>query len=194
MTAAAMAGDPDDTGKSADGRRGLPIPGLFDGFAAIAVDTARVRFAGVMGGNGSAVLLLPGYPDTHAAWHDVAPLLARHHTVVVPDLPGYGRSLLGDDGAWDKREVAAELVLLMRSPGHERGGLNSAYDDLIVDAAHAFHAASDLRRTLTFALRIHSTPQPDIAVHRRHAYVAEMNHRVFYEPGADAVARVDDGT
>ena len=103
-----------------EGRAGLPIAGLFDGFAAIAVDTARVRFAGVMGGKGSAVLLLHGYPQTHAAWHDVAPLLARHHTVVVPDLPGYGRSLLRDDGAWDKREVAAELVLLMRSLGHER--------------------------------------------------------------------------
>jgi haloacetate dehalogenase len=103
-----------------EGRAGLAIAGLFDGFAAIAVDTARVRFAGVMGGKGSAVLLLHGYPQTHAAWHDVAPLLARHHTVVVPDLPGYGRSLLSADGAWDKREVAAELVLLMRSLGHER--------------------------------------------------------------------------
>jgi haloacetate dehalogenase len=103
-----------------EGRAGLPIAGLFDGFAAIAVDTARVRFAGVMGGKGSAVLLLHGYPETHAAWHDVAPLLARHHTVVVPDLPGYGRSLLTNDGAWDKREVAAELVRLMRSLGHER--------------------------------------------------------------------------
>jgi len=103
-----------------EGRAGLPIAGLFDGFASIAVDTARVRFAGVMGGKGSAVLLLHGYPQTHAAWHDVAPRLARHHTVVVPDLPGYGRSLLRDDGAWDKREVAAELVLLMRRLGHER--------------------------------------------------------------------------
>ena len=103
-----------------EGRAGLPIAGLFDGFAPIAVDTARVRFAGVMGGKGSAVLLLHGYPQTHAAWHAVAPLLARHHTVVVPDLPGYGRSLLSDDGAWDKREVAAELVLLMRRLGHER--------------------------------------------------------------------------
>jgi haloacetate dehalogenase len=120
MMVAAMTGDPDDTGKSADGRGDLPIPGLFDGFAAIDVDTGRVRFAGVMGGEGSAVLLLHGYPETHAAWHEVAPLLAEHHTVVAPDLPGYGRSLLTDDGAWDKREVAAELILLMRSLGHER--------------------------------------------------------------------------
>jgi len=49
----------------------------------------------------------------------VAPRLAEHHTVVVPDLPGYGRSVVAGDGAWDKREVAAELVLLMRGLGHE---------------------------------------------------------------------------
>ncbi len=117
---AAMKGDADHTGKSADGRGDLPIPGLFDGFAAIDVDTRRVRFAGVVGGKGSAVLLLHGYPETHAAWHEVAPLLAEHHTIVAPDLPGYGRSLLSEAGVWDKREVAAELVLLMRSLGHER--------------------------------------------------------------------------
>uniref|UniRef100_B0T6Q1 Alpha/beta hydrolase fold n=1 Tax=Caulobacter sp. (strain K31) TaxID=366602 RepID=B0T6Q1_CAUSK len=98
----------------------LPIPGLFDGFAAIDVDTGRARFAGVIGGKGPAVLLLHGYPETHAAWHDVAPGLAEHHTVVAPDLPGYGRSLVADDGLWDKREAAAELVLLMRNLGHER--------------------------------------------------------------------------
>jgi haloacetate dehalogenase len=114
-----MTNDPHDPGNGADRRGDLPIPGLFDGFAAINVDTKRVRFAGVIGGTGPAVVLLHGYPETHAAWHDVAPRLAEHHTVVAPDLPGYGRSLLTDDGAWDKREVAAELVLLMRSLGHE---------------------------------------------------------------------------
>jgi haloacetate dehalogenase len=119
MTGAALTIDPRPPGDRADRRGDLPIPGLFDGFAAIDVDTKRVRFAGVIGGKGPAVLLLHGYPETHAAWHDVAPRLAEHHTVVAPDLPGYGRSLLTDDGAWDKREVAAELVLLMRTLGHE---------------------------------------------------------------------------
>jgi haloacetate dehalogenase len=114
-----MMNDPRPPGESAGRRSDLPIPGLFDGFTAIDIDTKRVRFAGVIGGQGPAVLLLHGYPETHAAWHDVAPRLAEHHTVVAPDLPGYGRSVVADDGAWDKREVAAELVLLMRSLGHD---------------------------------------------------------------------------
>lgn len=94
--------------------------GLFAGFAGLSVATSRVQFAGVMGGGGVPVLLLHGYPQTHAAWHEVAPALAVHHTVVAPDLPGYGSSLMADDGIWDKRECAAELVAMMRALGHER--------------------------------------------------------------------------
>ena len=93
---------------------------MFEGFATLEIATGRVRFAGVSGGSGSAVLLLHGYPQTHAAWHEVAPMLAEHHEVVVPDLPGYGLSSLTDGGIWDKREVAEELVELMGRLGHER--------------------------------------------------------------------------
>jgi haloacetate dehalogenase len=115
-----MTSNPGDASEGTGGPGDLEGRGLFDGFDSIEVDTARVRIAGAVGGAGSAVLLLHGFPETHAAWHKVAPLLAEHHTVVAPDLPGYGRSLLIDDGAWDKRDVAAELVLLMRRLGHER--------------------------------------------------------------------------
>lgn len=95
-------------------------PNLFEGFSRLDHVTARARFAGVMGGEGSPVLLLHGYPETHAAWHAVAPALAGRHRIVAPDLPGYGRSLVQDDGSWDKRETAAELVSLMHALGYQR--------------------------------------------------------------------------
>ena len=38
------------------------------------------------------MLLLHGYPQTHAIWHKVAPGLARDYTVVCADLRGYGDS------------------------------------------------------------------------------------------------------
>lgn len=120
MTSTTMTSSRPPEGDSVGDRRDLPVPGLFEGFAAIDLDTERVSFAGVVGGKGPAILLLHGFPETHAAWHDVAPRLAAHYTVVVPDLPGYGRSRLQDDGDWDKRHVAAELVHLMRRLGHER--------------------------------------------------------------------------
>ena len=39
---------------------------------------------------GRTVLLLHGFPQTHLMWRGVAPLLARHFTVVCADLRGYG--------------------------------------------------------------------------------------------------------
>jgi haloacetate dehalogenase len=46
----------------------------------------------VRGGVGPPVLLLHGYPQTHAIWHRVAPRLAEKFTVICPDLRGYGDS------------------------------------------------------------------------------------------------------
>jgi haloacetate dehalogenase len=74
------------------------IPRLFEGFAALDRLTSRVRFAGVIGGAGPPVLLLHGYPQCHATWHDVAPTLAKRYTVIAPDLPGYGKSRVLDAG------------------------------------------------------------------------------------------------
>ncbi|MGI4793616.1 MAG: alpha/beta fold hydrolase [Janthinobacterium lividum] len=82
--------------------------------------TLRVRY----GGQGSPVLLLHGHPRTHATWHLVAPLLARHHTVICPDLRGFGRSSkpadLPDHAGSSKRAKARDCVALMHHLGHER--------------------------------------------------------------------------
>ncbi len=97
-----------------------PPGALFSGFSALDCATPRVHFTGVVGGEGPPVLLLHGYPQNHMTWHAVAPALAAHHTVIVPDLPGYGNSQTLDAGPWDKQAVGVELVAMMRSLGHER--------------------------------------------------------------------------
>jgi haloacetate dehalogenase len=75
-------------------------------------------------GEGAPVLLLHGFPETHLCWRDVAPLLARGHAVVAPDLRGYGASLAPAGGprgeGFSKREMAGELVELMSALGHEQ--------------------------------------------------------------------------
>nr|WP_262913763.1 alpha/beta hydrolase [Rhizobium halophilum] len=73
-------------------------------------------------GQGPAVLLLHGYPQTRAAWHRIAPQLAERCRVVVPDLPGYGRSCITGEptGAGSKRRMAASLVTMMKALGHDR--------------------------------------------------------------------------
>ena len=70
-------------------------------------------------------MLLHGHPRTHTTWHRVAPLLvAAGHTVVCPDLRGYGRSskppTTPDHAPYSKRAMAGDVVALMRSLGHDR--------------------------------------------------------------------------
>ena len=67
---------------------------MFDGFELheVELDDVRVRYRS--GGDGPPVVLLHGHPRTHTTWHAVAPRLADRHTVVCPDLRGYGRSTL----------------------------------------------------------------------------------------------------
>ncbi|MBN9107465.1 MAG: alpha/beta hydrolase [Pseudonocardia sp.] len=74
-------------------------------------------------GTGPPVLLLHGWPQTSAAWHLVAPALARTRAVVCADLPGYGDSPLpadADVAVSGKRTMAADLVAVMAELGHAR--------------------------------------------------------------------------
>lgn len=97
---------------------------MFDNFSLDTVKlpeaTLRVRH----GGSGSPVLLLHGHPRTHATWHRVAPLLAKNHYVVCPDLRGFGQSSKPEDTAdhsgSSKRAKARDCISLMRHLGHER--------------------------------------------------------------------------
>jgi haloacetate dehalogenase len=71
-----------------------------------------------------ALLLLHGYPQTHAIWHKVAPRLAQRFTVVATDLRGYGDSGKPPGGArheaYSKRAMAKDQVEVMRALGHGR--------------------------------------------------------------------------
>ncbi len=75
-------------------------------------------------GEGPPVLMLHGDPQTHLCWHEIAPDLARDHTVILTDLRGRGESHVpqGDaqGAAYAKRVHAAEQVAVMRALGHER--------------------------------------------------------------------------
>ena len=76
------------------------------------------------GGVGPPLLLLHGNPQTHVMWHAVAPDLARDHTVVCPDLRGYGGSFkpapTADHAPYAKAAMARDMIELMDTLGHGR--------------------------------------------------------------------------
>jgi haloacetate dehalogenase len=84
----------------------------------------EARYFVAQGGEGPPVLLLHGFPETHACWYRIAAALASAHRVVAADLRGYGASEAPPGGprgeGYTKREMAAELVRLMADLGHER--------------------------------------------------------------------------
>ncbi|WFF05163.1 alpha/beta hydrolase [Micromonospora sp. WMMD1076] len=79
-----------------------------------------------VGGSGSPVVLLHGFPQTHLMWRHVAADMAGEHTVICPDLRGYGASdkpAAHTDDTYAKRTMAADVVALARALGHERFAL-----------------------------------------------------------------------
>jgi haloacetate dehalogenase len=98
---------------------------LLPGLRRVESSRGGVRINALVGGEGPAILLLHGYPQTSAMWHRVAPeLVAAGHTVVLADLRGYGDSdKPGDTPSHDpysKRVMAADQVSLMESLGFPR--------------------------------------------------------------------------
>ena len=65
---------------------------MFEGFALEEIDVGEAVMRVRHGGSGPPLLLLHGHPQTHMMWRAVAPRLAGEHTVVCPDLRGYGAS------------------------------------------------------------------------------------------------------
>jgi haloacetate dehalogenase len=109
-------------------------PTMFEGFNHAMIKAEDVAINTVYAGQGPPVLLLHGWPQTHVAWHKIAPQLAREFTVVATDGRGYGDSSKprsdSTHAAYSKRVMAKDQVAVMAQlgfrqfavVGHDRGG------------------------------------------------------------------------
>ncbi len=101
-----------------------PQDSLFPGFRLLDVATSGAMIRVRIGGEGPPLLLLHGYPQTHALWHKVAAILQESYTLVCADLRGYGDSSkpasTPDHAPYAKREMARDMVEVMAALGHER--------------------------------------------------------------------------
>jgi haloacetate dehalogenase len=97
---------------------------LLPGFTAADIETsggARIHLRHA--GSGPPLLLMHGNPQTHVAWHRIAPRLAERFHVVAIDLRGYGDSIGPDPSEtahYTFRAMAQDGVDVMRALGHER--------------------------------------------------------------------------
>lgn len=106
---------------------------MFNGFEQELIDVGDAKINLKTGGQGPALLLLHGFPQSHVHWHLVAPILADKFTLVIPDLRGYGDSIGPapdpEHHNYCKRTMANDMVAVMeqlgfskfRVAGHDRG-------------------------------------------------------------------------
>ncbi|MFE2009063.1 alpha/beta fold hydrolase [Streptomyces sp. NPDC059491] len=136
----------------------LAIPGFTE--HRVRVDDGVALHAAV-GGAGSPVVLLHGFPQTHLMWRHVATDLATDHTVICPDLRGYGASDkpagTGPD-TYSKRTMARDVVRLAAELGHDRFVLAGHDRGALV----AFRAAMDHPDSVTGALFLDVLPTLDM--------------------------------
>ena len=90
-----------------------------EGFQSGFTQANGVRLHHVSGGEGPPLLLVPGWPQTWAAWRYVMPVLAKKYHVIAVDFRGMGQSEKPADG-YDVGTLAADLVAMMSELGHER--------------------------------------------------------------------------
>jgi pimeloyl-ACP methyl ester carboxylesterase len=97
------------------------------------LDVNGIHMHATTTGQGPTVLLLHGFPDTHAVWRkQVGPLAAAGYRVLAPDLRGYGRSE-APGGVYDYTldKLRADVIGLLDAlkiekvilVGHDWGGL-----------------------------------------------------------------------
>ncbi|WP_089153987.1 alpha/beta fold hydrolase [Micromonospora sp. NBS 11-29] len=137
-----------------------------------------------VGGSGSPVVLLHGFPQTHLMWRHVAADLAADHTVICPDLRGYGASdkpAADTEQTYAKRTMAADVVALARALGHERFALAGHDRGALV----AVRAGLDHPDTVTHLASLDVLPTLDMwdVLHGASASVAFHLYLMAQPPG-----------
>ncbi|MFD8557844.1 alpha/beta fold hydrolase [Streptosporangium canum] len=120
-----------------------------------------VSLNAAVAGSGTPIVLLHGFPQTHLMWRHVAADLAADHTVICPDLRGYGASdkpAESGGATYAKRTMAADIVALARALGHERFALAGHDRGALV----AFRAALDHPETITHLAALDVLPTLDM--------------------------------
>ncbi len=178
-------------------------------------DLPAVRLHYLAAGDGPALVLLHGWPQSSHEWRHLLPTLAARYRVIAPDLRG-----LGDSGrpvgGYDKMTVAADLRALLRDQlgisqaavvGHDWGGAVAyalaaqdralvtrlAILDMLLPGIDVPGLGPDaLSRYWHFAFHgVRDLPELLIAGRER-AYIAWFFRNFAYNPRAIAEADVDE--
>lgn len=95
-----------------------------------------IRMHYLVAGSGEPIYLLHGFAQTSHMWRPLIAALAATHTVVAPDLRGFGETTKAASG-YEKKAMAQDVRALAKSLGHERVGMVGHDIGLMVAYAYA---------------------------------------------------------
>jgi pimeloyl-ACP methyl ester carboxylesterase len=104
-----------------------------------------VRLHYLSAGKGDPIVLLHGYAQTSHMWRPLIPELAKSHTVIAPDLRGFGLSGITESG-YTKAEMAQDIHALVTSLGHPHVRVVGHDIGLMVAYAYAAQYPSEVDR------------------------------------------------
>jgi pimeloyl-ACP methyl ester carboxylesterase len=113
-----------------------PAAQAADAVTSRSAEVEGVKFHYLTMGSGPVIILLHGFAETSHMWRPLMPALAKHHTVIAPDLPGFGDSSIPESGA-DMKTAATRVHALARSLGVERAAVVGHDIGLMVAYAYA---------------------------------------------------------
>lgn len=108
-------------------------------------DANRVRLHYLIAGKGDPVILIHGYAQTSHMWRPLMVELAKTHTVIAPDLRGFGQSSRPQNG-YDKKTMAEDVHSLAMSLGYQRATIVGHDIGLMVAYAYAAQYPAEVHR------------------------------------------------
>ena len=104
-----------------------------------------VRLHYLVAGKGDPVVLLHGYAETSHMWLPLITKLSDKHTVIAPDLRGFGQSAAPEDG-YTKKAMAQDIHALVKSLKYDRIRLVGHDIGLMVAYAYAAQYPDEVER------------------------------------------------
>jgi pimeloyl-ACP methyl ester carboxylesterase len=108
-------------------------------------DVNGVKLHYLIAGKGDPVVLLHGFAETSHMWLPLIAKLAGTHTVIAPDLRGFGGSSTPEDG-YTKKAMAQDIHALLKSLNYDRIRLVGHDIGLMVAYAYAAQYSGEVDR------------------------------------------------
>jgi len=123
----------DQAARTNDTKPALPPKGFSNQYAIV----NGVKLHYVIGGHGTPLMLVHGFPQNWYMWNRLLPELSKHFTVIAPDLRGVGESGK-PQGGYDKKNMAIDLHELAKKLGYKK--IDIAGHDIGMMVVYAYAA------------------------------------------------------